>query len=335
VLDTNVVIDMSNFYFGRSDSPELRADLHALLRTFPDARFGTKVDMNYGFATTEGAWKRGVGHDRADHRRLVHAASTMVEWTLSDVKKNFANRHPPVSRDRSWPSNVGLAPADDAVNPAVVMPSYGCLLYLCHLDRTRAIWRARGPLYALTTYLDWMTEELGAVDGYVLQLVLDLLFGSDERMNGVRRLLKLGGREEPDLLADRCWNAAWDLLFLKTTEGTTFGLGVMAKRPRANTALVTRNLDPGFVRAQSEIRGVIELPDPRGNIGLMEIDWSQHPRAREDEAVRELLARRLSDPSRLIGIWLDVESAAQQARNATREVETLVGVTKSALVGLP
>jgi hypothetical protein len=80
---------------------------------------------------------------------------------------------------------------------------------------------------------------------------------------------------------------------------------------------------------------VIDLCDPRGNIGLMEIDWSQHPRAREDEAVRELLVRRLSDPSRLIRILLDIESAAQQARNATREVETLVGVTKSALAGLP
>jgi hypothetical protein len=39
--------------------------------------------MNYGFATEEGAWKRGVGRDRVVHRRLV-------------------TPHPPWSTGLSW-----------------------------------------------------------------------------------------------------------------------------------------------------------------------------------------------------------------------------------------
>jgi hypothetical protein len=110
-------------------------------------------------------------------------------------------------------------------------------------------------MWALTAYVEWLASELGVVGAYETQMGIDLLLGDDERRNGVRRVLKLGGSEQPDVLADRCWNAAWDILFLRITEGATYGL-LEGAAERAITLLVTKNRDPGFVRAQSEIRHV-------------------------------------------------------------------------------
>jgi hypothetical protein len=46
---------------------------------------------------------------------------------------------------------------------------------------------------AMTEYVTWMTDGLGVLDAYSVQLGLDLLLGNEERRNGVRKLLRRGG----------------------------------------------------------------------------------------------------------------------------------------------
>ena len=202
VLDTNVVIDMATFYFTGPRGRRVRPDLHALLSQFPDVRVGSKVDIKYGFAVEEASWVRGVGRNRADYRRLMHAASTMIEWTRSEVEKTFANRHPPANRDKAWSSRVSLSAAEEllSIPPHWLLPTYACFLYLCRLDRTRDRWRNKDRSVVMAQYVEWMVDDLGALDVYAVQLGLDFLLGNHERLNGVRALLERAGNEAPDLI---------------------------------------------------------------------------------------------------------------------------------------
>lgn len=158
-----------------------------------------------------------------------------------------------------------------------------------------------------------------------------MLVGDDERRNGVRRVLKLSGTEPPDVLADHCWGTAWDISFLRLTEGAMFGLFALPEDelPKVSTGLLTRDRDPGFIRAQAEVDSYRHDAHGTGVDVYVRFDLSKHPAAREFD-LAPLLDRHMHDPQRRDPT---PETLVASAIEATKEAESLMHVEKSALTG--
>ncbi len=148
-------------------------------------------------------------------------------------------------------------------------------------------------------------------------------------------MLRIGGDESPDIQADRCWNAAWDIWFLRLTEGDTLGL-MPGLRGSTNgpTALLTRNVDPIFLRAASEVRGVVRMPGSPavGDLVFAELDWSLHRRLKMEE-IEDLLPSSPT-PANLERAMRSPSRVATQARLVTQALEQRLGVTRSAFSGM-
>lgn len=331
VLDTNVAIDIERFYFGKAP-PRILEGLRALNDALPPRWSTPQIEVVYGFAVKEASWPRGRGFDALAYRRMLHSVSRWSSWDKRAAAAALSGRYPPHRRDkRALDAIPSGRDAPDEHPLLYVLASYAPLLYLCHLDRTRGTWRPKGGDWALSRYLHWLRTDFGVVGAYETQLGLDMLLGDDERRNGVRRVLKLSGTEAPDVLADHCWSTAWDISFLRITEGATFGLfplpeGALA---RVSTGLLTRDRDPGFMRAQAEIDSYRHNADGSGVDVYVGFDLSKHPAAREFD-LGQLLDGHMQDPQRRIRT---PETLVASAIEATNEAESMMHVEKSALMG--
>jgi hypothetical protein len=238
LLDANVVIDMERWYFRGRGGPQIGSDLAALF----DRYASVDPDVVYGFGAKEAGWRRGSGLNKSAYQKALYAASRIVQWDNDELHRRAASRVAPVADDRRWRSAISQVqvPAEADVSLLMVFMSYGSLLYLLQLERNRARWRQKGPLWATSTYVNWLAAELDFVGSYEVQIGIDLFMGDDARRNGARGLLKFGGSESPDRLARNCWSTAWDVNHLRMAEGETFGLFGES----APTFLVTR--DPAW-----------------------------------------------------------------------------------------
>jgi hypothetical protein len=322
ILDTNVAIDIERFYFGESTID--RDALKALLLTFPYNRSGPTVDLNYGFAMAETSWARDGTFRSKKVRSLRHAVTEVLDWSPVEVERAFANRNPPVNRDKRWPTKVpepGIAELGGHPLP-ILLNSYASLLYLRHLDSTRREWRGRGTKWAFINYIEWLNDSLGIRGAYEIAAGVDLFFGNEVRQNAVRRLLKIGGNEAPDELADRTWNAAWDLLFVRLTDGATFGLLPIDRPPRI-TCLVTRNFDPGLVRSASKIASVVS--GTKEPAAFVMSSWSESEKI-DSEIMNIVEQDHVTSYSRMNR---DVGDLMTQGLSALRQLESEIGVERS------
>ena len=262
ILDTNVLIDIEDYYF-KGIKP---ARIGALLREFPNVGLQA-TDINYGWAVAEITQRRGEPVDFHARRRLTHAAKSVIEWNLDQVEHNLSNRHAPVNRDKRWPKKA-IDKTDAVGDPRVaVLPHYGALLFLMKLNSERRSWRGRDPLWPLEQYVAWVDDTFGIRSSYCLHLAVSLLVGSAEAKSDATRIFKLSGSEGPEELAQKSWNVAWDITMLASVEGMTYGLFPDRKIKSAN--LVTRDADPVLLRIASEVRVMIESDQSRVPMSLI------------------------------------------------------------------
>lgn len=330
VLDTNVAIDIEDYYYGRARVERLLPALQSFLieHAGEDPTHSSAPDINYALAILESCSTRTSGIDLLRERRLRRALQVVLAWTRAEVTKNFSNRHAPANRDKLLRKGLPMPEVDGATDRpgAMLVARYGALLFLCHLERSRK--SGDDSLARLKKFVDWMSFELGVRGVYETQLALDLFLGDKVRMNGARRLLKLGGREEPNTLADRAWNAAWDLEFLSMTERWSFGLTGSIVRDQRLTFLVTRNLDPGFIRMRSEITGVSQ--STAGRFPLVSLGINERLVGSQSE-VRTILEAGLSPTDSAERLAVDPRDVAARALEAIADVERLMGASPAAL----
>lgn len=252
VLDTNVLIDMKDFYFG---TRPLRRGLKDVLLQFPYTS-PPIVDINYGWAVTELSWLRGSGHEATRRRTFAHAAEAIIHWDAAAIERNFANRHPPVNRDRMWP-RVPLLPNSESADPRpMLVPVYGSLLYLLQLHLQRDRIRSKGSAWALQQYVSWATNTLGIRSSHALGLALALLTGRADAKEDAIRVFKLSGSESADELAAKAWNVAWDIAMTTLPEG--IGYRLLPVDTARRTVLITRDKDPSIVRLISDIKVIMD-----------------------------------------------------------------------------
>lgn len=322
LLDTNVLIEIEHFYFGtRKPHPDLRI----LLERFPNGRHLLRtrrtepVDVNYGWAASEAAWRRGRGADPVAWRRLVHAADIVLQWDAGEIERAFSARRPPIDRDRSWPP--ALPAAEGIADPrSMVVPVYGSLLHLLNIVRAGDRLRSKGPLWGVLQYVDWCRDVFGIQASYPMSLAIALLAGDGAEKDRVRAVFKLSGSETPDQLATKCWNVAWDIAFTALSEGYSYALLPTADARPA--ALVTADSDPALLRLMTELRSLIHHPEFQ--MPMTRIAYSLAPgvNQRKLDAIIEMdpaeaLHRARRDP---VGI-------ARQAARALHELEQRLGVT--------
>jgi hypothetical protein len=317
VLDANVLLDIRDFYF---TGPARFAHLKSLLLEFPMDR-RKFVDINYGWATSELSWVRGKGLDPIRRRRLIHAADHVLSWDSRRIEREFANRHPPERRDRTWP---GRSPVEtDLVNtdPRILLiAQYGALLYLFQLERRRAERKSRGREWALTQTAEWMTNTLGVRTSYVFALAIGFFAGSSAAQNDVRRILKFDGSETPDQIASKCWNVAWDILMTGLGEGLSYGL-LDDTNARA-TALVTADKDPTLLRAAAHLGGLIT--DRTEKIPFAAFGMELHASVTQDAVDR---AFGLDYSTSILRFSRDPEEVACQVARAVNDLEVELGMT--------
>ena len=269
ILDTNVAIDIERFYFGgHVNRPELRT----LLERFPE------VQVSYGLALQEISYARTGDLWPEKFLRANRALSMVLGWGPREIRDAFENPNPPVRRDMAWPVSL---PKDDELpgHPGIMLVGpYGSLLKLCQLESIRDRRGERGPIWAAKEYVRWLRDVLGVRGSYEVAFGLDLFVGSEERRNDARRMLKLGGREAPNDLASRCWNAAWDIHFVRMVDLLTYGgLGASSTM---QTCVITRNSDPAFLRSVTEVHELIFFP--KGPVPLTAGDWYIDPNSDHD-----------------------------------------------------
>ncbi|MER7796854.1 hypothetical protein [Microbacterium sp. NPDC096154] len=316
VMDTNVLIDIHDFYFG---TRRRRDGLEDLLTLFPYTR-RPSVDINYGWAVGEASWVRGRGYDVTRRRPLAYAAEQVIHWTKEEIGRAFASRHPPVSRDRVWP-RVSLAREADMPDPRLfVMPAYGALLYLLDLRGQTARRRSKGPLWAIEQYATWTTDVLGVRISAVTAIAVALLAGDDRSRTEVEGFFALSGSRDPDELAAKAWNVAWDIMFTQLPEGMSYGL-LPTKAPQ-QTVLATRNSDPRVLRRMIDMVAMIDTGETQ--IPFTRIDHDVKAGV-DDEEVARILS--LDPGTALSRFARPPEEVARQAARAVQELEVRLGCT--------
>lgn len=309
ILDTCVAIDMQNFYFGGSHVD--RESLRLLLSEFPvDAPFPT--DLNYGWALSESGWPRSGVFNFPGTRSLKYAVSEMVEWGSDRIEYEFSQTDPPASRDAKWPRHAAMPDPSEASNSfPLIAGTYAAMLYICHLERTRKKWKQRGTSWAIQNYYDWMKDTLGVLLHFEFALGVDMLAARNVRKQSAQQLLKYGGSETPDEVADKAWNAAWDIWFMRLPEGLTYGL--LHGAETAPAALVTANKDPGYIRQVSELRTFIDTGE--GVVPFALNTWDDT--IQDAEFLKSLLRLDL------------MESLARSKRNPKEVVQRVIATVDS------
>ena len=123
------------------------------------------------------------------------------------------------------------------------------------------------------------------------------------------------------------------MLFLRLTDGLTSGTITDPHLAKVRASLVTRDVDPSFIRAHAELRAIVEVPTSggRGRLPAIELDWSKHPLMRHDKVVYGTLSRYMATAERRL--MLDTAELARQVARTTQELEATLEVTRTALRG--
>ncbi|WP_084268950.1 hypothetical protein [Mycobacterium avium] len=322
VLDTNVAIDLEHYYFG--DRRRIDCDaLRQLLLAFPrQDRRDMEVDINYGWALQETAWARDGSFRAPEVRRMAHALRRLVAWNPAQIEAVFSARRPPSDRDKSWPPPLPN-PKDRGPHPLqVLIVAYAHLLHTCHLDMTRSRWRHKGLTWPIERLRNWSKNELGAYGGYELAIAATLFLENIPAGEGkVRKLMKFSGSDSPDTIADKVWNAAWDVEFLRVVDGGTYGL--FGGEPEI-TQLATRNVDPEIIRARSQVRFIIDDDEALPTVGVYS-EWGDD--LKHANEIRDLMKETLDDM--YARSRRDPETLLEQALAALEELETTMGIQRS------
>lgn len=289
LVETNVAADFTDFYFGEK-KPD-KESLRKLLLMFPKAKLPgmRQVDISSSMAVQETLWPRlGERSPSRSYRALQirHAMSQIVTWTPAEIEAQFARRHPPISRDKSWPS-TSLTEADRGEHPlSVLIVTYAHLLYIAHLYRTTGRWKNnnRGHTWPIRTLRDWGRDTFGWMGGYELAMAVTMFLDKGAPSGRIERLLKLNDQhDDPDAVADNAWNATWDVSFVRTADRLTYGL--LPLKPE-KTCVIARDKDTKFVRAVNELKLVIDngrdMP-----VAAAFATWSNN--LKEAEQLQELL----------------------------------------------
>lgn len=328
LLDTNVLIDIRNFYFGHGNMRKGATDrerLRELLEHLAVGRRRIVPNVNWGFSAQEACSpRRSLAYDRLTYRKTLHAAERVFSWNQSQVRNAFLNRHPPINRDKSRIRNQALTRPELMLD--VMGASYGALLKGCEIHNRRSGARksANVAVGAFAEFLDWMIDELGTVMAYELRVAAILFGGNSKAYGNARRLLKLSGDEDRDGLADKAWNAAWDLWLIRVSDGLSAGL-ILGDEPQLETWVVTRNFDLAWIRSGSRLGAVITT-DQQFVDAFAEIRLESRSESLQDKLYGTMLDRlpRLLDPVRR---RRTPEMQLRQALDATKRVELAVGAT--------
>jgi hypothetical protein len=330
VLDTNVVIDMERFFFGHASmrlapgepSHARREDLRRLLAEFAVRLHGGSVGLRYGLAVCEAGVKRDGSFNLSGYRTTFYAARTMVEWTESQIDRAFSNRHAPVSRDRTYLASRPRPPMPHTAVMELIGPSYGALLKISDLSKRRD---NRPATRRIEEFLDWMMDTLGVCLPYETRVAVAMMAGTPEAKGKAQKLLKFSGSGDPDKMADNAWNAAWDLWFLRESEGHTFGM-LRAQHEGASevTALITRNYDPLWLREAGSIRATID--DGEQLHVLTEVRFDIRVGA-IGEKICELLDDRLGRARSAVRMMRDPDEVSRVALEVVSDLERQIGVT--------
>lgn len=257
LLDTNVAADLTDFYFGtkKTDKDSLRK----LLSMFPKAKMAgmPEVDISFAMALQETLWSR-LGESSATRsgraRQIRHAMSRIVEWTPDELEAQFTHPHPPISRDKSWPSKP-LTEADRSYHPLpYLIVTYAHLLYIAHLYRTTSRWKHnnKGRTWPIQTLHDWSRDTFGYMGAYETAVAVTMFLDKGVPSGRAERLLKLKDHhDDPDRVAKNTWNATWDVWFVRMAEGW------LADK-RGTTFVVARDKDTKFVREVYELNLAID-----------------------------------------------------------------------------
>lgn len=326
LIDTNVAADLTNFYFGeqRTDKDSLRK----LLLMFPKAKLPgmRQVGISSGMAEQETLWGRlgELSSYRASRARQIrHAMKQIVTWTPEEIEARFAHRHPPVNRDKSWPSPL-ITEADRGEHPlSVLIVTYAHLLYIAHLYRTTGQWKHNnlGRTWPIRALRDWGKDTFGWMGGYELAMAVTMFMDKGVPSGRIERLLKLNDQhDDPDAVADNVWNATWDVSFVRTADRLTYGL--LPVKPE-KTCVIARDKDTKFVRAVNEIKVIIDngrdMP-----VAAAFSTWSEN--LKEAEQLQELL-----DLNLLEGHYRNQRDPAvvlQQALGALDDLEAQMGIQR-------
>ena len=212
VLDTNVIIDMEYFYF-KSIDEEKRRSLKDLLLYFVHSKMETSI----GFSLLESCHQWRSGFDENNFQKKRYIAETMLQWDEPTIERQFANRHPPVNRDKKWRNHSYLTRVDPQVygftgtisDCAQFAIHYASLLKIMLLAQKMT---PSNRLESLSEYVSWVNFKLGVLSAYELQVAIDILVGDNVRAEQARKLIKYSGNESIDRLSHKAWNAAWDCI---------------------------------------------------------------------------------------------------------------------------
>ncbi|MGW5456384.1 MULTISPECIES: hypothetical protein [Nocardia] len=329
ILDTNVAIDIEKFFFGTGKVD--RDALRQLLHQFPLAVHRSQtVDVVYGFAVNESSWTRTGKHDPRRAQSLAVACDRMFSWTAAEIDRAFANRHPPVNRDKAWPrqsSVVGKPLLTDHPLRAVLV-SYATVLHICHLDRTRAKWKHRGMPWAIERLTSWAENEFGALGSYEIAAAVRLFCGNSDEIRACRRVLKIGGNETPDAIADKAWNAAWDFVHVRLTDG--LGLGLADRQtPPLPTCLVTRDIDPANIRLSTRTGIIIDGGGSDQMVGVL----ADYVPSKSSEKQRVASSLKMDPMTAYRRAQRDPMAVFDQAITELERLESEMGVTCSTVAG--
>ncbi|WP_139361780.1 hypothetical protein [Mycobacterium sp. 96-892] len=237
VLDQNVCLHISRFYFGKSrDHAE---DIEQLLLSFPYSRFRSSTHITSGWGVEENAWKRTGEFDEMQKRSLQWATERVLDWEPERVKAEFSNKQPPWKRDKKWAKGVPFPWKDHHPLQGLIM-SYAPMLRLSSLFQGAS---KRGGRWAFDQYVEWMMHEFGYLLSYESALAAQALLGEGNAKTDARGIFHLGGGESPDKLANKAWSAAWDMQYARLIDLGPMGLARIAHRRFRKVAIVTQDDD--------------------------------------------------------------------------------------------
>ncbi len=251
VLDTNVLIDIEHFYVGKG-RPELRPAVLRLLWALRDERLlGAAPTVEYPFALAENHHRR-LGPSPSSRSMFSEGiVQTALAWTRDELQDIARDPRPP-ARGRGVPLSRAAPPGP--VFGLAVNPTYAALLYASHLEQhstDRSIAAAN-----FERWVDWLYDELDVAGPYEIAVARRLLAGTPTEHREARAFLKLrGGRYSADQLADRSWNAAWDIWMLRYTEARTVGHELLGGQP-VPSALITNDRWAAWLRGAGRVRAL-------------------------------------------------------------------------------
>lgn len=214
VLDSNVLIDATNYYYGTGASSSVKEDLHSLF----DSLLNVK-GVNAAFALTE-TCRRRVNFDISRARKMSHAIYVLWNSDQERLRKMFTNRHAPINRDKKWRRGWVSQFEMDSVKceiPEVVYLFYASFLRLIELYKDDSCSRDR----CFKIFSEWQRDELGCVSLYPTAVARALLLGCGEDSGKARALLKV---DKANLTIDqKAWNASWDCYLMFLLDGYRMG----------------------------------------------------------------------------------------------------------------